>query len=344
MTAVVERFAGHPCEWNAFVRSCPGWSPFHLYEWSGVMERVFGHECAYLVSRSDAPGRPIAGVLPLVRVRSPWFGHYLVSMPFVNHGGPLGGLDAVHSLATHAVALARAQRVDLLELRSRHELRLDLRPSHRKITCLLDLEPGDAEAVWRRLASHVRRKVRRAQKEGLTLRFGADQVSPFHEVFARHMRDLGTPTLPRRFFQALADQFAGVVWVGCAYAGERPVAGGCGFRWDDELELTWVSALQSYHRVYASMLLHWAFIEGAAAEGLRTFNFGRCSPGSGTHQFKRQWGTRDVPLWWYQHSSGRRQATPSPDERGFAWGPRLWKRLPLPLANRLGPLIVRSIP
>ena len=70
------------------------------------------------------------------------------------------------------------------------------------------------------------------------------------------------------------------------------------------------------------MLLYWAFMERAVREGLRIFNFGRCTPGAGTHRFKRQWGSRDEPLWWYQHGPGGAAATPSPDAGAYAWGPR----------------------
>ncbi len=80
-------------------------------------------------------------------------------------------------------------------------------------------------------------------------------------------------------------------------------------------------------------------------QGIKVFNFGRCTPEGGTHRFKKQWGSRDEPLYWYQHSRGGAQvATPSPDDGAFSWGPRIWKKLPLPLATALGPRIVRYIP
>lgn len=342
MMPCVETFVGSPGEWDACVQAATGWTHFHRWGWKPVVEQVFGHECLYFAARDEA-GR-VAGVLPLVHAKSLLFGDYLVSMPFLNYGGPLGSESAVRALVEHAVSVARERRVDLLELRSRERLTVDLPASNRKITCLLDLSAGDAEAVWHGLTSNVRRKVRRAQKEGLSVSFGLDQVSAFYQVFSRHMRDLGTPTLPRRFFETLAQQFPDDVWFGCAYYQGRPVAAGCGFQWADEFELTWVSALQEYHRIYANMLLYWTFIERAANRGLSVFNFGRCTPGGGTHQFKQQWGSRDVPLVWYQHIAGRRDATPSPHERAFAWGPFVWKRLPLAVANALGPAIVRLIP
>jgi hypothetical protein len=79
-------------------------------------------------------------------------------------------------------------------------------------------------------------------------------------------------------------------------------------------------------------------------QGVRRFNFGRCTPGGGTHRFKRQWGSRDEPLWWYQHARGGVTGTPSPNDGAFAWGPKIWRHLPLALANRLGPPLVRLVP
>ena len=342
MTMRVEQFSGAGAEWDACVHASPGWTPFQRWGWKSVIEQVFGHECLYLAARG--PAGAVDGVLPLVHVKSLIFGDYLVSMPFLNYGGPLGSDAAVQSLVERAVAIARERRVGLLELRSADTLPIDAPISNRKITCVLDLQ-GNAEAVWEGLNSNVRRKVRRAQKEGFSVTFGgSDQLDAFYEVFSRHMRDLGTPTLPRRFFARLLERFSEDIWIGCAYYRGRPVAGGFGFQWNGELELTWVSALQEYHRSYANMLLYWGFIERAANLGLRAFNFGRCTPGGGTHRFKQQWGSRDVPLRWYQPVSGNRAATPSPHERAFAWGPFIWKRLPLAVANALGPPIVRMIP
>jgi serine/alanine adding enzyme len=338
----VGRFSGDAHEWDAFVRRSAGWSHFHLYGWKSIMERVFGHACVYLEARDKAS--TLIGVLPLVRVRSALFGHYLVSMPFVNYGGPLGSPDAIRALAANAEELARHDRVKLLELRSRTSLDIPLEVSHRKITVVLDLDGPDPERVWKRLDAKVRSQIRRPQKEGITVRFGADQVVPFFNVFARHMRDLGTPTQPRRLFQAIAETFPESVWFGCAYMGSQAIACGCGFRWGDEFEMTWASALNEFKKLSANMLLYWAFMEKAALEQVTVFNFGRCTPDGGTHKFKRQWGSRDEPLWWYHWSPAAGAKTPAPTDGAYAWGPRIWQRIPVPLATALGPRIVKFIP
>jgi FemAB-related protein (PEP-CTERM system-associated) len=340
MSLRVAEFDGPPATWDDFARGYAGWSFCHWYGWKRVMEDVLGHQCLYLAARDEFGG--LRGVLPLVRVRSAIFGHYLVSMPFLNYGGPLGSPEAIGSLAGHATSLAQAGRVKLLELRSRIPLPLDLPVSHRKITVVLDL-PAQAEQLWSSLGSKLRSQVKRPQKENVEVRFGPDQVEPFFAVFSEHMRDLGTPTLPRALFEAVAQTFGESAWFGCAYHQGRPVAGGAGFRWENEFEMTWAASLSAYNAIAPNMLLYWSFMERAVADRSTLFNFGRCSPGVGTHRFKRQWGSRDEPLWWYQRGA-EAASTPSPDDPAFAWGPRIWRRLPLPIATALGPRIVRLIP
>ncbi len=217
--------------------------------------------------------------------------------------------------------------------------------SHRKITVVLDL-PANDEVLFKSFSAKLRSQVRRPQKEGVTVRFGADQVEPFFAVFSRHRRDHGTPTLPVRFSPALAERLGSDAWFACAWHAGQPVACGAGFRWGPEFEMTWASSLASYNRIAPNMLLYWEFMRRAVAEQVALFNFGRCTPDGGTHRFKRQWGSRDEPLWWYQYAAGgaAEAATPSPDHGAFSLGPRVWKHLPLPVATALGPHIVRFIP
>jgi len=341
MRIVTEQNPG--AEWDTFVRQQDGWTFCHLSAWHGLIRTLFGHECLYMVARSDDDS--IAAVLPLVRVKSAVFGHYVVSMPFLNYGGPLGTPEAMRALADHAVNVATDGNVRLLQLRSRLAVPCELEASHHKITVTLDL-PADAGALWKGFDAKVRSQVRRPQKEGAVIAFGLDQIEPFYSVFSRHMRDLGTPAQSLAFFRAIARAFGDAVWFGCVYLDDQAVAGGCGFHWANEFEMTWASSLRAFNRISPNMLLYWSFMERACTEGVRVFNFGRCTPGSGTHRFKRQWGGRDEELWWYGFTPGTSSnlRTPSPDQSGFALAARIWQHVPLGFANILGPRIVRFIP
>lgn len=337
----VESYRGGAAEWDGFVRRQEGWTHPHRYGWRGIIEDVHGHDTRYLAAR-DSEGR-LTGVLPLVRVRSLVFGHYLMSMPFLNYGGPLGSERAVDELIARATEMAESEGADLLELRSRQALKTDMPVSHRKIAVTLDL-PKDPEILWDGLDSKVRSQVRRPRKEGVEVRWGGDQVEPFFEVFSTHMRNLGTPTQPRDLFEAVRTTFGADAWFGCAYLDGKPIACGCGLVANDEVEMTWASDLFAYRKIAPNMLLYWSFMERAIEEGLSTFNFGRCTPGSGTHRFKKQWGTDDEKLWWYQWPQEGRESTPSPDEDRWSWGPKVWRKLPESVANAVGPRVVRYIP
>jgi serine/alanine adding enzyme len=342
VTLRIESFAGTGAEWDDFVVRQPGATAFHRHALGGTIAGVFGHDSLRLCART--PEGAVVGVLPLVRVKSRLFGHFLVSMPFVSYGGPLGGRDAVRALAEHADRMATEDRVDLLELRSAHPLPVELPVSHRKITAVLALPPGDPDKAFTNLKSKLRSQVRRPVKEGVEVRMGPDQVKPFFRVFAQHMRDLGTPTLPLRWFQTLARTFGDDAWFACAWLKGEPIACGAGFRWGDEFEITWASSLRAHNGISPNMAVYWALIERAARDGLGRFNFGRCTPGSPTHKFKSQWGAADEPLYWYQGTGATGRSTPSPSSAKFALATRVWSRMPLAVANALGPRIVRYIP
>jgi len=337
----VEEYEGTEAEWDSFASKQAGYTHFHRMRWRSLIGRVFGHECIYLAAR--APDGDLVGVLPLVRVRSVVFGHYLVSMPFLNYGGPLGSEAGIRAIVDEAIALARRDDVKLLELRSRIALPIELPASHRKVTMVLDLADS-ASAQLKRFDAKLRSQIRRPQKEGVTIRFGRNELEPFFSVFSRHMRDLGTPTQSLAFFRGVAEEFPDDCWFASAYLAGQPVAAGCGFRFGDEFEMTWASSLREHNRVSPNMLLYWAFMERAIESGINVFNFGRCTPGSGTHRFKLQWGTREEALWWYGHASSQAVTTPSPTDSAFSWGPRIWRRLPASVATAVGPSIVRFIP
>lgn len=332
---------GQPSSWNALALGDPEASFSHLAAWRDVVTDSLGHECLYWAAVDEGGG--LEGLLPLVRVRSAYFGHYLVSMPFLNAGGPLGTPRARAALVARATEEARRSRADLLELRTRGVPPHGLTVSTRKITHTLELPPS-SEALWSALPSKVRSQVKRPMKEGLEVRSGLDQVDPFYEVFARHMRILGTPVMPREWFRAIVANFPSEVVIVAVYDRSTPVAAGCGFSWRGSCEITWASALREWSRLAPNMLLYWAFLQEAVARGATTFDFGRCTPGSTTHSFKRQWGGEDIPLAWGQWRAGEVAATPSPDRGIYRLATACWRRLPLAMTNRLGPRVARWIP
>lgn len=331
--------------WDDFVRQDAQSSFCHLSGWRRVFCEVLGHEDRSLaLHHSDGSLR---AVLPLIRVRSRVLGHYLVSMPFLNDGGPLGPADAARRLLEMAAQDAAVTRVDLLELRGRRTDAVDapavLRGTQRKITVQLPLAET-REANWRALSSKVRSQVRRAQREAMAVSFGLHEREAFYELFAKGMRRLGTPVLPLQLFTRIAEEFSSQVEFGVIRLGEEPVAVGCGFLWRDRFEITWAASSREHSKLAPNMLLYWEFLERARARGARWFDFGRCTPGSSTHDFKRQWGGQDVALAWLQWSPRAVESTPKQDQGMFRIASACWSHLPLGVTNRVGPWLAAKLP
>jgi serine/alanine adding enzyme len=328
--------------WDAFVAAHADSTACHLSGWREVMADVLGHRMSLLVATDDRGAW--SGVLPLVRVRSV-LGHYLVSIPFMNDGGPLGTDHAKGALVEHAVAEARRSRAKLLELRSRDPLPGPVTPSGRKVAVHLAM-PHSVEALWAStFKAKLRSQIRRPAKEGMTARAGAEQIDPFYAVFSRNMRDLGTPVLPKDFFTKLQEVFREAVSFTTVYTDQgAPAAAACCLTWKDEVEVTWASSLRELNHLSPNMLLYANLMEQAIGRGTRVFNFGRSTPGSPTHRFKLQWGGVDRPLAWPCWSPTGGASTPSPNRPAFRVATAVWRRIPMPVANRIGPLLSRHLP
>ncbi len=331
-----------PEKWDRFVESDPQSTFCHQYRWKEIMRDVLGHESLF-VAAADDDGK-WHGVLPLVRVRN-ILGHYLISIPFLNDGGPLGDRDAQRTLVEYAVTEAERSGAGLLEFRARSELPGPVSPVYRKISVHL-LLPSSAEELWKTtLRAKLRAQIRRPMKEGMVFRCGVEEMHSFYQVFARNMRDLGTPVLPRAFFEKMADTFGSRVLFAAVYTTTGvPVAGACCLLWRKEFEATWASSLREFNHLSPNMLLYCRLMEQAIDRGIEVFNFGRSSPDGGTHRFKRQWGGRDVALPWASWSRKPSIGVPSADRPFYRLAVTAWRHLPMGVANRVGPMLARLLP
>lgn len=334
-------FDGDRNEWDAAVDSLDGATFCHLWGWGDVFQTALGHTPHRWVTR-DGEGR-VRGLLPAVEMKSRLFGRSLISMPFLNYGGALGPAEDRHALGEAMVAAGVAGRADRVEFRDRTR-GLDHTPSREKITVVLPL-PDDPEVLWTKgLKAKVRSQVRRPQKAGMTSAIGPERIDDFYQVFARNMRDLGTPVLPRSLFQAAVATFPDRAMVCTVEAEGIPVAAGLGFLFRGEFELTWASSLREYNRQAPNMLLYWSLMEEVIRRGGTGFNFGRCTPGGGTHRFKSQWGGEDEPLHWTRWTPEGGSEAPTAEGGALQKAVSVWQKLPLPIANRLGPLVARGLP
>lgn len=208
----------------------------------------------------------------------------------------------------------------------------------------LDL-PAGYEQLWKAFPSKLRSQVRRAQREGMTVHFGGiEYIGDFYTVFCRCMRDLGTPVYSQQFFRAICEEFPSQSRICLVSLHGVPVAAGFLYGFRSVLEIPWAASDKRFSRMAPNMLLYSAILEYACQERFQVFDFGRSSPDTGTYRFKEQWGAVPHQLHWYYWTDGQEVLELNPQNPKYELAIRAWKKLPLSVANLLGPHVVKYLP
>jgi serine/alanine adding enzyme len=329
--------------WNNFVTAHVAGVNYLRWQWKYVMERAFGWRTFYLLAEEFGE---VQGVLPLVWQNSRLFGNLLSSMPYFSEGGILAtSPDAEALLLAEAISLARKLKSKHVELRQMTRLAADLPVKTDRVVMVLDLDP-DPERIMQRFDTKMRSNVRRCCKKSLEAEFGGlEFLDDFYEIFARRMRDLGTPVYTKRFFEQILSVFPEESFI-CRVRSQKTIVSASfmtGFR--NSIESNWAASLPEGRDLKASMFMAWQSMCFAAAKGYRLFDFGRSSIGSPTYDFKLEWNTRIIPLYWYRWSPQDEKSVEL-DRRNpqFRAAIEIWKRLPLSVTKVLGPPIAKCIP
>lgn len=333
-------------DWDAFVTQITGASLYHLSGWTELAREVFGHRTLF-VKAQDAAGS-LVGVLPVIQQKSRLLGNFATSVAFFNYGGALtADPEVARQMMNRAAEIAEKLGCRYLEFRDTQP-----RPGHwamrtDKVTLQLEL-PESFESLSKRLGSKLRSQVKRAEREGVRCRTGTKALlDDFYGVFAENMRDLGTPVYPKRFFEAILRRFEPYCQlVVIDWHGEPAAAAFLTF-WQGKAEVPWASCRAKAKPLGLNMKLYWELLSLAVGRGCRLFDFGRSSVGGGTYRFKCQWGAQPVPMYWYrweQQAAGHEASTGEEKGKAMQLATALWQRLPLGIANTLGPLISGALP
>lgn len=331
-------------DWDDFVARSPAATFFHRTGWKRVIEKSLGHRAYYLYAHR---GDSIEGILPLVHIKSPLFGNSLSSLAFCVYGGPVAADDAVIE-ALDRSARALAERLNVSHLEYRHiELRsytytgavekADLYVTFRK-----PIDP-DPEKNMLAIPRKQRAMVRKGQKAGLTSVVDAD-CRRLHAVYAESVRNLGTPVFPRRFFEALKQEFGEDCDVLVITHDGEPVAAVMNFYFRDEVLPYYGGGTARARELAANDFMYWEVMRRACERGYRIFDFGRSKRNTGAFAFKKNWGFEAQPLsYQYIMRRGDRPPDVNPLNPKYRLFIEVWKRLPLPVANLLGPHIARQL-
>ena len=345
-TLTVDTAQTPPGDWDAYVTDHKDASAWQLAAAVRIGTTSFGLRSFFLGAR-DVDGR-LCGVLPVVEQRLvPWT-RCLGSLPFCTYGGVLADDDAVVAALLQGVErLAGERRATRILLRHARQMpAISWAQSLDKVSMVLPLPDTIAE-LQKSLGSKLRSQIRRAERENPQVRIGgAELLADFYPVFCSVMRDLGTPVYPLRFFAAVCAALESRVSVVVIYLAGKPVAGAILVQWRDGMEVPWAATLGQVKGLAINMRLYWELLQLALSRGCASFDFGRSSVDAGTYRFKSQWGAKPVQLHWHCWSPAGVDAVA--DQQGgrsrLELAVRLWSRMPLPMANWLGPLISPKLP
>ena len=330
--------------WDAFVRACPDATFFHLSGWQKVIEQSFGIKTWFYYVQQDGQ---ILGVLPVAEIKSRLFGHSLGAMPFCVYGGPAATSDeARRMLDAAAHELAQQLGVGHLEYRGMQRFHPDDSAWHTKelyVTFRNEIT-GDDEANLNAIPRKQRAMVRKGIKLGLRGEVDTN-VDRMFEAYARSVHRLGTPVFPKKYFAMLQEVFGDECEVRTILTEDnRLVAAVLSFFWRDEVVPYYGGGMDIAREVAGNDFMYWNLMQAAAARGCRLFDFGRSKLGTGAYDFKKNWGftAQHLP---YEYKLYGASALPdnNPLNPKYQLFIKMWKKMPIGLANFLGPYIVRSL-
>lgn len=331
--------------WDDFVRTTREATFFHLSAWAAVISESFGHATHYAMAEQDGA---IVGVLPLARMRTRLFGDVLASTPFCVYGGPVAATpEASAALTAHAEELRRRIGAPVLEFR-----RLDAPdpgfverpPLYYTFRKAITITGDDVKDMQANIPRKQRAEVRKGLKLGLTSISNSD-TDALHRVYAESVRNLGSPVFPRRYFRALAAAFPDAHDVTTVLHEGRPVASVLNFHFRDQVLPYYGGGVRAARALSANDVMYWEVMRRAGAErGARLFDFGRSKVDTGAFSYKKNWGFAPEPLHYcYKLAEGAQIPDNNPNNPKYRAVIAAWKRLPLWLANILGPPLVRGL-
>ena len=330
--------------WDVFVDAAPDATFFHRSGWKTAIEQAFGHDCPYLMAEA---GGQVVGVLPLTRIKSLLFGHALVSTGFGVYGGPVGNTPgASAALVEAAIALGDQHDVDHIALRALQPLagldetwavRSDAHATFRK-----EIDP-DPDVNLKAIPRKQRAVVRKSLERGLHSEVD-DDVDRFFPLYAISVRNLGTPVFPKSWFRALKDVFGDECELMTVLERGEAVSAVLSFYFRDEVLPYYAGGTPVARRLGGHDFMYYDLMCRAAARGCTRFDFGRSKTGSGAFSFKKNFGFTPEPLHYaYYVRKGDEMPDISPNNPKYQAMIKLWSRLPLPVANLIGPRIARSL-
>ncbi|TCJ37444.1 FemAB family XrtA/PEP-CTERM system-associated protein [Parafrankia sp. BMG5.11] len=318
-------------------------TPFHRPAWLRAVERGTGQRALGLIAER---GGNLTGWLPVTEVRSPLFPPTLVSSAFAVGGGAVADSEAtVQQLTKAAIELAQRLSCSSVELRC-----ADIEEGWRQVTGkhanfaapLAESDDAQLLAIPRKQRAEVRKGLQ--QPFAVTVGTSDEDRRKHYAVYCESVRNLGTPVFPRALFDAVLDGFGSDADILTISLEHKPVAAVLTVYHRGVAYPYWGGGTHAARASRANERLYFELMGHARRRGCGTFDFGRSKVGSGAFAYKKNWGFTPEPLTyaiWQMPGEAARDIDPTSEV--YSGKIALWKRLPLPVANRLGPIIARGL-
>lgn len=327
--------------WDNFGKKASGGTYCHVFSWKQVFERAYGLQTHYLAFCS---GDTWLGILPIaVMPRLPGCEAKAVSLPYCNYGGLLAAQGVeVEVLKAEAVKYLHGMGINRIEFR---EVALGVVDS-REVTMILRLAENTG-FLWKQVGDKVRNQVRKAQRSGLTLRWGRDQADDLYAIYAENMGRLGTPVHSPKFVKEILSSLGEIADVLTVRHEDRAIGAMLVIKHGDTWADPIASCLAEFNKFNPNMLMYWEALRAACDAGVKSFDFGRSHKDSGTYRFKKQWGASEVALNYHSYVGGMLLPSVSTNfYRGQSASKlaSIWQKLPTFVQMLLGPVVRRWLP
>lgn len=326
--------------WDAFVENCSEATFFHRSAWKSVLERAFGHRTYYLYAEQYGE---IQGLLPLAQVKSLFFGNTLASLPFCVYGGIIANNDAARvALREAACDLASQLKVDALEMRNTHASRQDWPTKKLYVTFKKEIDV-DPDVNMKAIPRKQRAVVRKGIKAGLVSEIDPGYQRLYH-IYSESVRNLGTPVFSANYFRILREVFAQDCEVLMITHQGQDIAGVMSFYFKDQVLPYYGGSIADARTLKGNDFMYWELMRRSGEQGIRIFDYGRSKEGTGPYSFKKNWGFTPEPLS-YEYFLVQAKALPdiNPLNPKYRFFVNNWKRLPLPVANLIGPMLSKNL-
>ncbi len=327
--------------WDDFVFSCPTATFFHRAGWQDIIQNVFRHQTYFLYAEVDST---IHGVLPLGHVDSWLFGSSLAGLPFAVYGGVAAlNPSAADALELEAQRIAEHLGVSYLEMRNVNPRHNDWPTQNLYVTFRKEIL-GDEEANMQAIPRKQRAMVRKGIKNGLVSEIDGT-ADRFFALFADNVHRHGTPAMPKKYFETLQAVFGTDCEILTVLAPDgRAISSVLSFYFRDEVLPYYAGDDMAARDLGANDFKYWELMRRACARGLKVFDYGRSKHGTGPYAFKKNWGFEPKPLH-YEYCLYKRDDIPqnNPSNAKYKLMIGIWRRMPIRLANWLGPFVVRNL-